>query len=182
MQLGSYNKGQYTPGKPIIVQVLWHFIGSPLLSSWIFPFSSFKVAVLKLFGAQIGTSVRIKPGVKVKFPWRLAIGNHSWIGEGVWIDNLANVTIGEHSVVSQGAYLCTGNHNWNKPSFDLITEPITVHDHCWIAAKAILLPGAICETGSVLTAGSISGGRLESLKIYQGNPAKAIRDRTSHSR
>jgi putative colanic acid biosynthesis acetyltransferase WcaF len=65
----------------------------------------------------------MKPGLKVKFPWRLVIGDHVWLGEDVWIDNLAEVWIGDSVCISQGAYLCTGSHDWRDEAFTLVTKP-----------------------------------------------------------
>ena len=129
------------------------------------PFNGTRVVALKIFGARLGARVVIKPGVKVKFPWRLSVGDYSWIGEDVWIDNLAAVNVGAHSVISQGAYLCTGNHDWRRESFDLMTAPIEIGSEVWIAAKAIIGPGVsiadrtIVALGTVVTQ-SISGASL----------------------
>jgi hypothetical protein len=89
----------------------------------------------------VGTGVVIKPHVRVKFPWKLYIGDHSWIGESVWIDNLAQVTIGSNCCISQGAYLCTGSHRWDRDTFDLVTKPIVIEDQCWVGAMARVAPG-----------------------------------------
>ena len=78
----------------------------------------------------------------------------------MWIDNLAEVEIGANCCVSQGAYLCTGSHDWNSRKFTLITKPIRVEDGAWIAAKAIIGPGVVVGTGSVLAAGSVAAGDL----------------------
>lgn len=119
----------------------------------------------------------IKPYVLVKFPWNLEIGDHVWIGERVWIDNLAKVRIGSHSCVSQGAYLCTGGHDWSRVSFDLITRPIDIEDQCWVGAMARLAPGARLRQGAVLTMGSVGAGELDPWSICQGNPARKIKSR-----
>ena len=101
-----------------------------------------------------GRGVVVKPGARIKFPWRLSIGDHSWIGEDAWIDNLAPVAIGADCCLSQGAYLCTGSHDWSRPSFDLLTKPIVVHDGAWIAARAVVGPGVTVGEGAVLCLGS----------------------------
>jgi putative colanic acid biosynthesis acetyltransferase WcaF len=91
MRLDNYSTGNYSPGASLWKQLLWYFIGSPLVENHWLPVSNLKVLILRLFGAKIGQGVRIKPGVRVKFPWRLTVGNHVWIGEDAWIDNIANV-------------------------------------------------------------------------------------------
>ena len=97
--------------------------------------------LLRMTGASVGAGVVIKPRVTIKYPWKLAVGNHSWIGEQVWIDNLDQVTIGAHVCISQGALLLCGNHDYKKPTFDLITGPIVLEDGVWIGAKASVALG-----------------------------------------
>ena len=174
--LSKYNNEWYKPGAPWVIRVVWYIF------NWVFfisycPFNSIKIFSLRLFGAKLGKGIVIKPHVNIKYPWRLSIGNHCWIGEGVWIDNLEDVSIGDNCCLSQGALLLCGNHNYKKSSFDLITEKIILEDGVWIGAKAILCGGVTCKSHSVLTAGSVAGDTLESYSVYRGNPAVKIKDR-----
>ena len=141
MQLDKYSKGDYHPGAGIIKQLLWYFIGSFIVRSELLPFSFLKVFILRVFGSRIGEKVRIKPGVRIKHPWKLQIGDYSWVGEKTWIDNVSLVKIGSHCCISQNVYFCTGNHDWSSDSFDLCAQEIEIQDHCWIAANAIVGPG-----------------------------------------
>ncbi|MBE9206429.1 colanic acid biosynthesis acetyltransferase WcaF [Nostoc sp. LEGE 06077] len=177
MRLDNYTLDTYTPGAPLWKQVLWYFLGSPLVQNRWLTVSSFKVRLLRSFGAQIGENVRIKPGVRVKFPWRLTVGDHVWIGEDAWIDNLATVTIENHVCISQGVYLCTGNHDWSHPDFKLITAPIHIQESSWIAAKSVIGPGVTVGKGAVLTLGGVTGRSLDTMTIYAGNPAQPIKQR-----
>jgi putative colanic acid biosynthesis acetyltransferase WcaF len=177
MNLDKYTLSTYTPGAPYWKQLLWYFLGSPLVENRLFPISTLKVLVLRLFGAQIGQGVRIKSGVRVKFPWRLTIGDYVWIGEDTWVDNLAHVTIESHVCVSQNVYLCTGNHDWNHPNFQLIPAPIHIQESSWIAAKSVIGPGVTVARGSVLALGGVTGRSLEPMMIYAGNPAQPIKQR-----
>jgi putative colanic acid biosynthesis acetyltransferase WcaF len=177
MHLDNYTRGNYTPGAPYWKQLLWYFVGSPLVQSYLIPVSTIKVWTLRMFGASIGQCVRIKPGVRVKFPWRLSVGNFVWIGEDTWIDNLASVVIADHVCISQGVYLCTGNHDWHDPNFKLITAPIQIEKSAWIAAKSVIGPGVTVGEGVVLTLGGVTGKSLEPMTIYAGNPAQPVRKR-----
>jgi putative colanic acid biosynthesis acetyltransferase WcaF len=132
---------------------------------------------LKSFGAKIGKGVIIKPHVNIKYPWLLIIGDHTWIGENVWIDNLTEVTIGNNVCISQGAMLLTGNHNYKKSSFDLMTGNIVLEDGVWIGAQSVVCPGVSCHSHSILAVGSVATKGLEAYKIYQGNPAIEVRSR-----
>jgi putative colanic acid biosynthesis acetyltransferase WcaF len=177
MRLDNYSTGTYNPGAALWKQLLWYFIGSPLLQSYYLPISSLKVSVLRVFGAKIGKGVRIKPGVRVKFPWRLTVGDYVWIGENAWIDNIAEVSIESHSCISQEVYLCTGNHNWNHIDFQLIPAPIYIQESAWIAARSAIGPGVTVGKGAVLTLGGVTGRSLEPMTVYAGNPANPIKKR-----
>ncbi len=178
--LASYNIGAFHRGRSNIVFGLWIIIDSLLVSSWI-PGSRMRRMILRLFGAKIGKGVVFKPSVRVKFPWRLSVGDYSWIGENVWIDNLAEVNIGSHACLSQGAYLCTGSHNWSAATFDLITQPITICDGAWIAAKSTVGPGVTIGEGAVLGLGSTTSQNLEAWNVYVGAPAQFVKNRTINS-
>lgn len=141
------------------------------------PFSGLKVALLRLYGAKVGQGVVIKPGVNIKYPWLLEIGDHTWIGERVWIDNLAKVEIGSHVCISQGAMLLTGNHDYKKVSFDLQIEPIYIEAGAWLGAQSTVCPGVRVASHAVLALGSIATKNLEAYTVYQGNPAVAVRPR-----
>jgi putative colanic acid biosynthesis acetyltransferase WcaF len=173
--LEQYSRENYSPGASFLKQVIWYLFGSFIVQSCWLSSSPIKVQILRLFGAQIGSNVRIKPGVKVKFPWRLTIGSHCWIGEKVWIDNLAHVKIENNVCLSQGVYLCTGNHDWSRSNFRLRVAPIHLEEGCWLAAKSIVGPGVCIRQGAVLSIGSVTTQSLDRMTIYAGNPAQAVK-------
>ena len=173
----KFNNKEFNPGN-IILRITWYLVSLIFFKSSWFPFSFFKVFILRIFGAKIGKSVVIKPNVNIKYPWKLFLGNHVWIGENVWIDNLDEVKIGNNVCISQGAFLLCGNHNYKKESFDLITKPIKVENGVWIGAKSIVLPGVTAKSHSILSAGSVTSKNLEAYSIYKGNPAEKVGIRT----
>jgi putative colanic acid biosynthesis acetyltransferase WcaF len=177
MRLDRYTVGEYSPGAPLWQQVAWYYLGLPIVKSHWIVGSGFKCAVLRWFGAQVGECVRIKPGLKIKFPWRLVVGDFVWLGEDCWIDNVALVTIDSHTCISQGVYLCTGNHDWSSPTFDLKDLPIHIGSGCWIAARASIGPGVTVGDGAVLCLGSVAGRSLDPMTVYAGNPARSIKQR-----
>lgn len=149
VRLDRFDNSGFHRGRSRWVEALWLAASMLIVQSGL-PGSGVRIWLLRAFGARIAPGVVIKPRVTVKFPWRLSIGAHSWIGEQVWIDNLDEVTIGAQCCISQGAYLCTGSHNWSRQSFDLILKPITVADEVWICAKASVAPGVSIGRGAVL--------------------------------
>lgn len=176
MQLDTFSSTGFDRGASRAVEAAWLVLSGILVASWL-PGSSWRALLLRAFGAQIGEGVVIKPGMRVKFPWRLTVGDYTWIGEDVWIDNLAHVTLADHVCVSQGAYLCTGNHDWSSESFDLILQGINVETGAWIGAKSFVAPGALIRQCAVLTAGSAASGTLDPYTIYGGNKAIAVGSR-----
>jgi putative colanic acid biosynthesis acetyltransferase WcaF len=177
VRLRDFDNSGFDRGRSKLIEALWITMSTLFVESRL-PGSAHRRLLFRLFGARIGKRAVIKPGVRVKFPWRLSIGDDSWIGEDVWIDNLDQVTIGRDCCVSQGAYLCTGSHDWTSPFFDLIAKPITIGNGAWIAAKASLGPGAAAGDGAVLTMGSVGLSYLEPWGIYQGVPATFVKRRT----
>lgn len=175
--LSHYDNSWYKPGGGSLKRIVWYFANALFLKSSLIPIPAIKVKVLRLFGAKIGKGVMIKPGVNVKYPWRLEVGDYVWIGENAWIDNLGRVKIGSNTCLSQGAMLLCGNHNYKKPEFDLIIGDIIIEDGAWIGAHSIVCPGVTVHSHAVLGVASVAHHDLEAYSIYQGNPAVKIRER-----
>ena len=127
-----YDNSWYHPGGGSLKRITWYFVNILFFINPLNPLSGLKVALLRLFGAKVGKGVVVKPCVNIKYPWRLEVGNYAWIGENVWIDNLARVRIGNNVCVSQGAMLLCGNHNYKKTTFDLMIGKITLEDGSWV--------------------------------------------------
>lgn len=169
VQLDDFNNHHFDRGRGRLLEILWLLAGA-LVGSFL-PGSGWRRGLLRAFGARIGPGVVIKPRLRVKFPWRLEVGDFSWLGESVWIDNLATVQIGAHCCVSQGVYLCTGSHSWSSPGFDLITAPIEIEDQAWLAAFSQVGPGTRVGQGAVLQLGAVLTQDAQAWTRYRGNPA-----------
>ena len=158
-------------------QFIWYFTNVLFFINPLNPGSGIKKALLRLFGAKIGKGVVLKPSINIKYPWKLSIGDFSWIGEKVWIDNLGQVDIGKNVCISQGAMLLTGNHDYKKQGFDLMVGKIILEDGVWIGAESLVCPGVVCATHAVLAAKSVATQDLSAYQIYQGNPAHIVKER-----
>jgi putative colanic acid biosynthesis acetyltransferase WcaF len=174
--LNQFNNSGYHPG-PLVLRVLWYITNAVFFMNPLVVGSGFKKFILRRFGAKIGTGVVIKPSVNIKYPWKLEVGDYTWIGERVWIDNLDQVKIGKHCCLSQGAYLLCGNHHYKRVAFDLMTRPITLEDGVWIGAMSTVAPGVTAKSHAILALGSVATQDLEAYTIYQGNPALPVRKR-----
>lgn len=182
VDFARYSTGDFSRGAGVIREGLWVVTSLLLFRFCPFKFSALKCAVLRFFGAKVGRGVVIKPNVRITFPWKLTLGDRVWLGEECWLLNLAPISIGSHVCISQRAFLCTGNHNFKSPTFDLITNDIQIEGGAWIGAGAWVGPGVKIGSHAVLTACSVAAMDLESYGIYQGNPAVLIRRRNIEAR
>jgi putative colanic acid biosynthesis acetyltransferase WcaF len=116
VNLNKYNNSWYQPAGTL-KKTIWYFTNMFVFKTNLPIPSSIKVKVLRLFGAKVGKAVVIKPNVNIKYPWLLEIDDFTWIGEDVWIDNLAKITIGKNCVLSQGSFLLCGFMTTAFPTF-----------------------------------------------------------------
>lgn len=144
-------------------QIFW-VLASRLFLETRFPWpSNLKCTLLRLFGAKIGTRVIVKPAVKIKRPDLIVIGNCSWIGERVWIENIDLVSIGGDCCISQGVKIINGSHRFDREAFDTISAPVEIGDRVWVGAFSLLMLGVrldsdvFVKAGSILTSGARKG-------------------------
>ena len=157
-------------GRSSLVEAIWYFTRRVFFTTS-FPWpSGMKSVLLRLFGAKVGRGVVIKPRVAIHFPWKLSIGDHTWIGEEAWILNFEPVKIGSHACISQRAFLCGGNHDYRSGDFRYRNAPISVGDGAWIGAQAFVAPGVEIGRECVVCAGSVATGSLPAGMICSGNP------------
>jgi putative colanic acid biosynthesis acetyltransferase WcaF len=157
--LKSFTRDGYDKGRPLVMQAAWYAVQNLLFLKWWMP-SRARIRLLRLFGASIGSGVFIRAGVRVHWPWKLSIGDNSWLGEGAWLLNLEPITIGHNVCVSQDAMLCTGNHDYKKKTFPYRNGPIVLHDGAWIACRAVIMPNVTVGKNAVVGAGAILSSDL----------------------
>jgi putative colanic acid biosynthesis acetyltransferase WcaF len=160
-----------------VVRALWLLANALVFANPLLVSYRLKRAVLQLFGARIGRGLIVKPGVHIKYPWRLSVGANCWLGERCWIDNMEDVSIGNNVAISQGAYICTGNHDWSDPGMGLAPQPIVIEDGVWIGAFAKVSPGRRVRRESILVIGAVLLEDTQPSGIYAGNPATLVRER-----
>ena len=166
-------------GRPLWVEATWHVLKCTLfLPAWPVP-SMVKRAVLRLFGARIGKGVVIKPRVNIHLPWKLSVGDFTWIGEEAFILNLEPVCIGTNCCISQRAFLCTGSHDYRELDMPYRNRPIRIGDGAWVGAQSLVAPGVNIGKETVVTAGSIVTHSLPAGMVCRGNPCLPVRPRWS---
>lgn len=150
-RLGAFTGEGYDKGRNVLWQAAWQLASSVLVMPWFVP-PRMRTAVLRFFGARIGTGVNLRAGVRVHWPWKLEIGDDSWIGERVWLLNLEPIRIGSDVCVSQAAFICTGSHDHRSASFEFDNAPIRIENGAWVAARATVLRGVTIGADAIVGA------------------------------
>nr|WP_081056063.1 putative colanic acid biosynthesis acetyltransferase [Burkholderia vietnamiensis] len=147
------------------------------------PCHAWRALLLKLFGAKLGRHVHVYPAARIWAPWNLEVGNHVGIADGVTVYNMEKIRIGDYCVISQGAHLCGGSHDYNSENFQLIAAPIILEASVWVCAEAFIAPDVKIARGAVIGARSVVTRSLpDPWTVYAGMPARKIGERVKHER
>lgn len=172
VDLRQYDQSWYSPGRPKWVVLLWWLVQAVVFPLTLHAHHAPRRALLRLFGARIGKDVIIRPSARFYYPWKVEIGDYSWIGSGVEFYSLNTIQVGNHCVISQNSYLCTGSHNPSDRAFGLQVAPITVQNGTWVAAHCFIGPGVSIGANTIVGANSGVFADLPSRHICLGNPCK----------
>ena len=141
----------YEKGRGFAWQLAWVAVQS-LVSTHVWCPNALRVGLLRVFGAQIGDGVLIRHRVRIQWPWKLTIGNNSWVGTDVELYNLDHITIGNDVCISQHTYVCTGSHDRHSPTFEFDNAPIVLEDGVWLCARSTVLRGVTVGANTTVAA------------------------------
>lgn len=164
----------YDKGRGLGAQMLWVAL-STLIFTQVWCPNRLRCAILRWFGAQIGEGVLIRHRVTVQWPWKLSIGDHSWIGTGSELYNIDDIVIGSDVCISQHVFLCTGSHDRESPTFEFDNGPITVEDGAWVCARSTVLRGVTIGANSVVGAMSLVYRDIPPDSLVQAAPPTVSR-------
>ncbi|PHY12809.1 colanic acid biosynthesis acetyltransferase WcaF [Caulobacter sp. B11] len=168
-------------GRSAVIVQLWWIVQATIFGMSPQFLYGWRNWLLRCFGAKIGKDVLIRPTVRITYPWKLRVGDRSWVGDYAGLYTLGEITIGADAVVSQHAYLCTGSHDMGAVGFDIYAMPIVINDEAWVAAGAFIQPGLTIGRGSVIGARSIVTRDTKPFKVYLGSPAVEVGDRRKNN-
>ncbi len=143
------------------------------------PLHGWRRIILKIFNAKVGKGIHVYGKVKIWAPWNLHLGDFCGVGDGVNLYSQDKIYIGKYAVISQGAHLCAGTHDYTKPGFPLITKPIIIGDYAWIASEAFIHPGVTIGAGTIVGARSVVTADLPEWQVCSGFPCKPIKLRVN---
>lgn len=175
--LSSFSLPKGFRGKCSLYIQLWWFVQSTLFALSPQILYGWRRFLLRLFGAKVGKKVLIRPSVKITYPWKVKIGDYSWIGDNCDLYSLGDIIIGNNVALAHNVYLCTGTHDFNSPTFDILAFPIIIEDEVWLPNDVFIGPGVTVHKGCVVGARSSVWEDLPEGMICYGNPAKPIKKR-----
>jgi putative colanic acid biosynthesis acetyltransferase WcaF len=166
-----YPRGWY------VKRLAWEWVDRLLLRLSPRHASRWRIFWLRAFGARIGIGCNVRPRVRVVHPWLLTLGSHSCLGDAAVIYNLGPVTIGDHTVLSQEAYICAGTHDYARSDLPLQRPPVVIGSGVWVCAQAFIGPGVTVGDNSVVAARAVVVKDVSPGVVVGGNPAKVIKTR-----
>ncbi|EAW37463.1 hormogonium polysaccharide biosynthesis acetyltransferase HpsU [Lyngbya sp. PCC 8106] len=172
VDLRQYDQSNFDRGKPGWFILLWWFVQAVTFPLTLHSLSGIRCWILRRFGAKIGQGVLIRPTARITYPWKVTIGNYSWIGDDVVLYSLDQINIGQHCVISQKSYLCTGSHEITDPAFGLKTASISLEDGAWVAADCFVAPGVVIGSNAVIAARSSVFSDMPPGQVCIGTPCR----------
>ena len=162
-------------GKPAWFVQLWWLVQSTLFGMSPQFMYGWRRWLLRLFGAEIGEQVLVRPTVRITYPWKVKVGDYSWIGDNVVLYSLGEIEIGKNVVISQKSYICTASHDYGTPSFDIFAKKVVIEDQVWLAADVYVSPGVSIGKGALVGARSSVFSDMPAGMICLGSPAKPVK-------
>ncbi len=173
IDLRKYDQSWFVRGRSGVYILFWWLVQSIAFPLTLHNADDLRCLLLRLFGSTIGEGVKIRPTARFTYPWKVTIGNYSWIGDDVVFYSLDEISIGSHSVISQKSYLCTGSHDPSDPTFNLITAPIVIEEGVWVAADCFIAPGVRIGSNTVIGARSSVFNSISEGQVAWGSPCLA---------
>ncbi|GAB4277383.1 MAG: colanic acid biosynthesis acetyltransferase WcaF [Oscillatoriaceae cyanobacterium] len=172
VDLRQYNQSWFDRGRPGWVILLWWFVQAVTFPLTPQPLHFLRRSILRLFGARLGKGVAIRPTARFTYPWKVTIGDYSWIGDDVVLYSLDRISIGSHCVISQNTYICTGSHDPQDRAFGLVTQAIAIGNGAWIAADCFIGPGVQIGANALIGARSSVFTNMPAATVCWGTPCR----------
>jgi putative colanic acid biosynthesis acetyltransferase WcaF len=161
-------------GRPGVIVLLWQLVQATFFAFSPQPLYAWRRTLLRLFGAKIGKGVLVRPSARITYPWKIEIGDYSWIGDNAELYSLGPIKIGANAVVSQKSYLCAATHDYRDITFPLVAKAVVVKDEAWIATDCFIAPGVTIGRGTIIAARSTVLSDIPDGMIAAGTPAAVI--------
>lgn len=168
-------------GRNALLVQLWWFVHATLFSLSPQFCYSWRAFLLRLFGADIGKSVIVRPSVEITYPWNIKIGDFSWVGDNVVLYSLGKIVVGSNSVISQRSYICAGDHDYCDEKFTIRAIDVAIGSGVWIATDVFVAPGVTVGEGAVIGARSSVFKDMPAGMVCMGHPCVPVKKRETVS-
>jgi maltose O-acetyltransferase len=142
-----------------------------------FPIWTVRKLFMSAFGAQIGPGTTIHMGAKFFDPAGIKVGEDTIIGDRIFLDGRAPLTIGSHVDIASEVMIYNSEHDINAEDFGAISAPVTIGDYCFIGPRVVILPGVTIGKGAIVAAGAVVTKDVPEYAMVGGVPAKLISER-----
>lgn len=160
-----------------LYRLVWRVVSLFLFKPFSLPFfNSWRVFVLKCFGAKIDTGSIIYSSVYIPSPRNLTIGREVCIGPEVKL-HFGKTLIGDKVTISQRVYLCSATHETTSLNTPFVSGIIIIKDFAWIAAEAFIMTNTTIGEGAIVGARSAVFKDVDDWTVVGGNPAKFLKER-----
>ena len=163
--LASFEMPPNFRGKPGWYVQLWWIVQACLFGLSPQFMYGWKRWLLRAFGAKVGKNVLIKSTARITYPWKVSIGDYTWINDYVVLYSLGEIEIGNNVVVSDKSYICAASHNYTSPTFDIFAAKVRIEEQAWLATDVFVAPGVTIGKGVVVEARSSVFQDLPAIKL-----------------
>lgn len=138
------------------------------------PSHTIRKLIYQIAGVKIGKGSTIHMWANFYDPTKIIIGEDSILGDHIFLDGRALLTIGSHVDIASQVLIYNSEHNINSIDFTAKVEPVFIGDYVFIGPRAIILPGVTIGRGAVVAAGAVVTSNVDDFEIVGGVPAKVI--------
>jgi maltose O-acetyltransferase len=152
-----------------------------MLLRWVgnVPFHTIRNYTYRLAGLKIAKGSTLHMWANFFYPKNIEIGEDTIVGDHVFLDGRAKLTIGSHVDIASQVLIYNSEHNLESPDFEATVEPVSIGDYVFIGPRVIILPGVDIGRGAVVAAGAVVTKDVPGFAIVGGVPAKVIGERKS---
>lgn len=138
------------------------------------PFHSIRRFFYRLAGMKIGKGSTLHMGARFYFPRKITIGEDSLIGDHIFLDGRAPLTIGNHVDIASQVMIYNSEHDLTDETNKAIEQPVEIGDYVFIGPRVIIMPGVSIGKGAVVAGGAVVTDDVPEKTIVGGVPAKEI--------
>lgn len=161
-----------------LARVGWNVVWLLLFRPSPRPFHSWRRMLLRVFGAKVGRGAHVYPAARIWAPWNVTFGEECGVADGAILYSQGKIALGCRAVISQGAHLCAGTHDYTRKGFPLVTAPIVVGAEAWLAAECFVHPGVKIGEGAVIGARAVVVKDMPAWMVCSGHPCVPLKPRT----